>query len=285
MGFTNPLNNIEEHQYYETYYFCNVINNVLHEQSSFLRSLNDYYGDGRSSNFSPPFLKVSHFHDFIEFIILNVYMEDLESKNLDLLLNNFKSCLGFSSSTNDGSVMSFVNKRDYFISFLSLRGITLSNSSESDLEEFLEGFFESDRFQLHLEQTVKEVFYILFGNRKVLLAFNDMIARAREDEWVEGHHDEEYETRKGYLKRVGIPKWVRKAVFYRDKGVCVICKKDLTGLINNFSKENYDHIVPLARFGINDVSNIQLLCESCNGKKKANNNDSSNDYFPWYLIK
>ncbi|WP_369685957.1 HNH endonuclease [Rhizobium sp. BT03] len=29
------------------------------------------------------------------------------------------------------------------------------------------------------------------------------------------------------------------------------------------------HIVPLARFGANDVTNLQLLCEPCNLKKAA----------------
>ncbi|MBV4522630.1 HNH endonuclease [Pseudomonas sp. SWRI74] len=66
------------------------------------------------------------------------------------------------------------------------------------------------------------------------------------------------------MKRVTIPKWVRRAVFYRDRGRCVLCDKDLFGQINLENHKNYDHIVPLAKHGLNDTSNIQLLCKECN---------------------
>ncbi|WP_371824720.1 HNH endonuclease [Paracoccus sp. MA] len=39
--------------------------------------------------------------------------------------------------------------------------------------------------------------------------------------------------------------------------------------MNQIETERYDHIVPLARFGANDITNIQLLCEPCNLKKSA----------------
>jgi 5-methylcytosine-specific restriction endonuclease McrA len=32
---------------------------------------------------------------------------------------------------------------------------------------------------------------------------------------------------------------------------------------------HFDHIVPISRGGCNDVVNLQLLCESCNGAKRA----------------
>ncbi|WP_083635845.1 HNH endonuclease signature motif containing protein [Rhizobium gallicum] len=40
-------------------------------------------------------------------------------------------------------------------------------------------------------------------------------------------------------------------------------------VINRLETERYDHLVPLARFGANDVTNLQLLCEPCNLKKAA----------------
>jgi 5-methylcytosine-specific restriction endonuclease McrA len=44
-------------------------------------------------------------------------------------------------------------------------------------------------------------------------------------------------------------------------GPCVKCRamKDLT----------WDHIVPLAKGGLNELSNLQVLCRSCNAKKGA----------------
>lgn len=284
MGFRDSSANVEEHHYYDTYYFCNAISNILANQISYIRPLDDYYGDERVSKFASSFPKFSHFHDFIEFVVRDIYMDEMDSSNIEEALKLFKSHTHLFPSKNDESIMSFVMKKKLFMEYLLSKGVQLCDSTEADLEDFYHCFFWGDDFEKHLEKTVREVFYILFGNRKIIRIFNEMISSVREDNYVEGSHDPQYETKKGYLKRVNIPQWVQRAVFYRDKGVCVICKKDITGLINSFNKKNYDHIVPLARFGMNDVSNIQLLCEECNGNKKAKNNDSSNDYFPWYTI-
>ncbi len=54
---------------------------------------------------------------------------------------------------------------------------------------------------------------------------------------------------------------VRKKVYYRDAGRCVICGAT-KGL-------QYDHIIPVSRGGGNTVENIQLLCQNCN-KLKSN---------------
>ena len=45
---------------------------------------------------------------------------------------------------------------------------------------------------------------------------------------------------------------------------------------------HYDHIVPLASGGLNDVTNIQLLCEDCNRRKSAGLAITSTRYEPWY---
>src|SRR5690606_21765480 len=59
-----------------------------------------------------------------------------------------------------------------------------------------------------------------------------------------------------------IPMWIRRAIFHRDKGECRTCKRSLAAIINQLDTEHYDHIVPLARFGANDVTNLQLLCDA-----------------------
>lgn len=43
--------------------------------------------------------------------------------------------------------------------------------------------------------------------------------------------------------------------------LCVYCKTNI------FTKYHRDHIVPLALGGKNEISNIQMLCQSCNSKK------------------
>ncbi|EJD6036962.1 MAG: HNH endonuclease signature motif containing protein [Morganella morganii] len=282
MGFYKS--EVEEHKHYESYYFCNVIKNILDNRGAFIRGLNDYYGDGRVIMFETTFPKWSHFHDFIEFIMENIYAETLYGSTLDERLEGYKHHKNCGHEKCNNEIASFSNMRNLYENFLRDDNVSLAESTVSNLERFLSNFYNGTKFKDYQEKTIKEIFYILFGNRLILKTYNEMIAEARRSDWDSVYYDGKFTTKNGYLKRVAIPKWVQKAVYYRDKGRCVFCKKDLTGLINIYNKSNYDHIVPLAMFGINDVSNIQLLCESCNKKKNSNNCESSNDYFPWYTI-
>lgn len=63
--------------------------------------------------------------------------------------------------------------------------------------------------------------------------------------------------------RIRIPPEVRKYVFERDRYQCKSCGK--TNLETNLT---IDHIIPLARGGQNDISNLQTLCTACNQRKK-----------------
>lgn len=123
-----------------------------------------------------------------------------------------------------------------------------------------------------------EVFYILFSNRQFLLDFNNLTTKTV----TETIFPLNCLTTKGTIKRVSIPKWVQTAVFHRDKGRCVFCFTDLTGLINTLTSLNYDHIIPLDLFGTNDPCNIQLTCEKCNKKKTNKDGTTSNKYIPWW---
>lgn len=107
-----------------------------------------------------------------------------------------------------------------------------------------------------------EVEYILFQNRDFLLRFNEQQATAFED---------------NHRKRVYIPEWVKRAVIFRDRGCCVFCKKDLTGLYSllDDNEKQFDHIVSLNEGGINDVCNIQLSCKDCNNKKSNSSKTST----------
>lgn len=78
-------------------------------------------------------------------------------------------------------------------------------------------------------------------------------------------------------KRKYIPEWVKRAVLFRDKGCCVFCKRDLTGLysILEDNEKHFDHIVPLNEGGLNDVCNIQLSCQDCNLAKSDTSKTST----------
>ncbi|MFN6513765.1 MAG: HNH endonuclease [Nostoc sp. CreGUA01] len=62
--------------------------------------------------------------------------------------------------------------------------------------------------------------------------------------------------------RIPIPLEVKKYVWQRDEYQCRSCGK--TSLETNLT---IDHIIPLARGGQNDISNLQTLCLACNQQK------------------
>ncbi len=66
-------------------------------------------------------------------------------------------------------------------------------------------------------------------------------------------------------KRIKIPNEVRNYVFNRYNYQCKSC-----GKTKQQTTLNIDHIIPLAKGGSNDMSNLQTLCEQCNQKKKDN---------------
>ncbi len=63
--------------------------------------------------------------------------------------------------------------------------------------------------------------------------------------------------------RIPIPPEVRKYIFQRDNYQCKSC-----GKTHLETKLNIDHIIPLAKGGSNDISNLQTLCQACNQLKK-----------------
>ena len=62
--------------------------------------------------------------------------------------------------------------------------------------------------------------------------------------------------------RQPIPRKLRHQVFQRDNYRCREC-----GATNKQTRLHVDHIVPVAKGGTNDLSNLQILCEACNKAK------------------
>jgi len=110
---------------------------------------------------------------------------------------------------------------------------------------------QEEKFIELWEKLTDEIFYILFLNRTFLLQFNKSLADYLSSGKVKIPN--EFLKKEGVIKRCYMPKWVKRAVYYRDAGRCVLCQRDLSGLLSNDRLLHYDHIVPLNLFGINDL--------------------------------
>ncbi len=111
------------------------------------------------------------------------------------------------------------------------------------------------------------VFYILFSDHAFLIKFGRRVTEIVGG--IKKSHRPDLVKQDGVLRRVHVPTWLGRAVFYRDRGCCQVCSKNLSGLAEPQVRHNLDHIIPLDKSGSNDPTNFQLLCESCNGTKRA----------------
>jgi hypothetical protein len=284
---------VQEVKFYETYYFCNIIRNILHDQFSYIRHLNEFYGDDLHYNLVRPFEKISVFHYFIEFIVEDVYYDETSSIDLEERKKTYKKYKGIPGALEDFRptelpielALNF-HKIDHikFSEFILDSGKTFLTCDVNDVHDYIEEMKLSVAYATLVEQTVKEVFYVLFQNRQLMLLFNQMISSVIESSSndVIPEDVKHLFKSKGTLNRRYIPKWVQRSVYFRDRGRCVLCDMDLSGTINIENIENYDHMVPLARHGLNDISNIQLLCGKCNSNKLDGEGVTSSIYQSWY---
>lgn len=280
-------------QYYATYYYASIVRNVLHNQFSYLRSLNDFTGDGNYLSNVIPFPKRSAFHRFIQFVIEDVLTDEMLEIDLDDRKDTVQRFASVPIARNNMKpeilpieefFKAYSSEYYSFDEWLSSRNKSFLDADSDDVYNYFSDVKLGTAFEYLLIQLTNEVFFILFQNRGLLLTFNQMMASyiARTDLSEIDQYYRIYYSHNGVLKRTNIPKWVKRAVYFRDHGLCVMCRRDLTGTINIGNIENFDHIVPLNKGGLNDVSNIQLLCEHCNKKKLDGEPITSHNYQDWY---
>lgn len=160
-------------------------------------------------------------------------------------------------------------KSRWFIELAKSNGIQLSHPP-TNVEEFWSV----------IDIVASQVFHVLFANRGTLLKFNELCAGYVLSASLS--FAPERFSKGDTLKRVNPPSWAKSAVFHRDKGRCTHCGCDLTKTINALPSAQYDHIVPLSRGGMNDVTNLQLLCSECNAMKGASPLPTRIVYDEWY---
>lgn len=240
-------------KFFNVYYFCHLANESM-GKFDYART-NAEFTERQFEVEPEDFPKVSVLREYCFWLIDRVFYEQA-------------NYIANSGEIADFNPINWINQ-----AILKYRGIDISlrNGFEANNDDYLESYnnyieylneYEDGLFEDVLNDIATEVEYILFQNRDFLLRFNEQQAVAFED---------------NLRKRKYIPEWVKRAVLFRDKGCCVFCKRDLTGLysILEDNEKQFDHIVPLNEGGLNDVCNIQLSCQDCNLAKSDTSKTST----------
>lgn len=285
-----------EAKFYETYYLCSIIDGILKDRFEYLRELEGFHCDGQWEEWLAPYKKYSVFHRFIEYVVRSYHSEQAGEVNMDSRIGLMDNLSNFPPAITDIGPHKLPIEAAFdrhgiehlsFMEHLADVGKSFNDANEDDVYDFMNEIWLSEAYEQLMEQTVVEVFHVLFQNRQLLLLFNDYVSSilSNADPEEAENLDRSLLGASGALIRARPPKWAQRAVFYRDRGRCVLCNCDLTGLMNLENLENYDHIVPLAQFGLNDISNLQLLCAHCNQvEKKDGDAITSTRYQSWYSM-
>lgn len=260
-------------KYFDVYVLCQAANRLL--DGGFELNINDYFEPlFETDDIINEFNKHSLLHSYCEWVIQqNVW--DEEENIVELIRSEYKY-RHFSHGKGvlwiDHAINHYCQAGFDFIEWAeteySKKMDQMSDVEIDDLRyDYLSNIQLGEEYDSCMIQLSNEMFYVLFQNREFLYKFNNYLA-------TYNHNRPE---------RISIPKWVQRAVFFRDRGCCVFCGKDLSGTVHiTENKEiHYDHIVPLCDNGLNDVSNLQLACQECN-LRKSGKGMTSNQYQQWY---
>ena len=270
--------------YYNIYYYCSIADNLLTYFTSDINWLSTAAQFTDSFFLAEPesFPKYTALHSFCEFVIQQIFCEDTRNEieriqeKYDMLVNvEDKKTRLLKSFNYDNQNKKALLEIDRVGDLFGMRQETffdyLLNSEFTFIEDAYENFLLLDSYFSDIVMMLsQEMFYVLFLNRDFLFRFNYWLANSNPYK----------------IKRSSIPVWVKRAVKYRDKGRCVICDKDLSGLldIEDDNSVHYDHIISLNDNGLNDITNIQLMCHSCN-LNKGDKSYTSTKYKYWYNYK
>ncbi|MEO9931615.1 HNH endonuclease [Rhodopirellula bahusiensis] len=157
-----------------------------------------------------------------------------------------------------------------------------ARSDDDEGDEYFLWFLQNEEAFESLWGTLTyEVFQLLFRDRSFLLQFNRIVAEHLQAGNVA--IPDTFIANNGFLKRDGyFPAWLKRAIFHRDQGLCVLCQKDLSSLFHTESQVHFDHMVPLPSWGFNDPCNLQLLCQHCNLSKSGTTSVTSAKYVPFW---
>lgn len=267
-----------EMKYHNVYYYCGILSNIIeYQQEEFLTKLWEF-SHGYLEEIPEKYDKESVLLLFCKWSVRSIMEEDMESELFELkkLIRKYtvNNRIDLKKAFwHDGEYFSFEVERaieHYYGKSMHFYEWLLEEETgilEDVFDDYLVQLWIGDNYENVVDRIAEEMFYILFLNRKFLQHFNYYMSHTHEKKFA----------------RVYLPEWVKRAVFYRDRGRCVLCGKDLSGQLAILGEKgiHYDHIVSLDQGGLNDVTNIQLLCSKCN-LSKGTFCTTSSVYQNWY---
>jgi len=142
-------------RYYETYYYANIVHNVLSDPFPYIRHVHSWYED-REQMFLTPFPKWSVLHDFAEYSIRLLIDEQDGSGAVDRLAANAKADLWI-----DHAMRRHAMKPVGFQRWAAGQGINRNNVSEEDISSYYEELNLTGQVSELIKHLAKEVFYVL----------------------------------------------------------------------------------------------------------------------------
>ena len=262
----------QQMKYFDVYFLCQSANRLL--SGGFERQINDFFEPlFECYDTQNCFNKHSLLHSYCEWVVeQNIWDREGITRAIKEAYRMREYSRKADTLWIDIALNEYCDKQYDVLTWIAQKSDTPINQlTDTDLEElhreYLSYLWAEEAYDDVLLRISNEMFYVLFQNRAFLYNFNFFITAYNHQ----------------IKKRLYIPKWVKNAVFFRDRGRCVFCRKDLSGTISiKGSREvHYDHIIPLANNGVNDVSNLQLACRECNQQKRTNSSTSIY-YQQWY---
>ena len=152
-------------EYFRTYYFTNICDSIIENPFPYVRTLNDFWGEGKFEWFLKPFQKYSALHAYIDFCIDRIIYEANESME-DLSLNELKKEKFWIHQAMDFHKINYVSFEEWLKTNMNTK------FTDDLFYAYLHHLEITDAYQSLKNQMVEETFYVLFLNRKFLSKFN-----------------------------------------------------------------------------------------------------------------
>ena len=200
-----------------TYYFANMISNILDNPYEYIRSLSEFWraGDAKLSINFTPFQKESVFHSFIYSIIETSFSENLpDSDEIEIFKKNYAA---YASSSPGLIKEPFLTDIEFYAHHYNFDvghpwddlPQKIQSLTEDEVHKFYyELPFYCEGYENLLKVMSNEIFNVLFTNRLLMAKFNILISRVISESVLEDIPQEFVHLfrKDGILRRVLMPK-------------------------------------------------------------------------------